>query len=40
MNADGGSPPRLTTTPGTDFLPTWSPDGQKIVFVSGRDGVP
>jgi Tol biopolymer transport system component len=29
---------RLTFDPGDDFNPLWSPDGQKIVFVSNRKG--
>lgn len=40
MNADGGSPTPLMFTPGGDFEPDWSPDGQRIVFCSLRDGLP
>lgn len=29
---------RLTTDPGQDLQPTWSPDGDQIVFVSYREG--
>jgi dipeptidyl aminopeptidase/acylaminoacyl peptidase len=34
----GGSPKRLTTTPGTNNHPRWSPDGKTIAFVSSRGG--
>jgi TolB protein len=38
MNADGSKQRRLTT-PASSFLPpVWSPDGRRIVFVSGRGG--
>ena len=37
MDRDGGNPVRrLLDTPGWD--PTWSPDGQQILFASDRDG--
>jgi len=29
---------RLTQHPGNDFMPAWSPDGDALVFVSGRTG--
>ena len=29
---------RLTSGPGWDRQPAWSPDGQAIVFVSDREG--
>ncbi len=41
MDADGSNVQRLTHTPvreGGSFAPEWSPDGQKIVFDSTRDG--
>lgn len=37
MNADGTDVQRLTDSPGRDFEPDWSPDGQSIVFSSDRD---
>jgi tricorn protease len=39
MPIDGsGKARRLTTTPSFDHSATWAPDGQKILFVSDRDG--
>ena len=38
MNADGSRLRRLTSDPGFDRAPVWSPDGRKIAFVSFRDG--
>jgi dipeptidyl aminopeptidase/acylaminoacyl peptidase len=34
MNADGSDQTRLTTNPADDREPAWSPDGNKIAFVS------
>jgi len=34
--ADGGEARQLTTHPGSDSSPAWSPDGRFIVFVSRR----
>jgi len=32
MNADGSHPMRLTSNPGQDDFPSWSPDGRQIAF--------
>jgi len=37
-DADGSNPVRLTTESGVDLQPVWTPDGRRIVFVSGRRG--
>ena len=34
----GGDPRRLTTAPGADNHPRWSPDGKTIAFASNRGG--
>jgi len=34
----GGDPKRLTTSPGADSHPRWSPDGRTIAFTSDRGG--
>ncbi len=31
---------RLTTDPAPDFVPSWSPDGGRLTFVSNRSGTP
>ncbi len=35
---DSGAIIRLTTSPGNDITPVWSPDGTKIAFGSDREG--
>ncbi|MDD5699706.1 MAG: DUF5050 domain-containing protein [Candidatus Nanoarchaeia archaeon] len=35
MNADGSNQVNLTNNPAQDFDPSWSPDGNKIAYVSG-----
>lgn len=37
MNADGTNPVRITDNPALDEIATWSSDGTKIAFGSGRD---
>lgn len=38
MSADGTNPTRITFNAAIDGQPTWSPDGARIAFTSGRDG--
>jgi len=38
MNADGSEPTRLTNHPAADTYPAWSPLGDRIAYVSDRDG--
>ena len=37
MNIDGGNLVRLTIDPARDYDPSWSPDGERITFVSNRE---
>ena len=37
MNADGSGVRRLTDNQANDLAPSWSPDGQRITFVSDRE---
>jgi len=38
MNRDGTAPRRLTTNPGRDIHPYFSPDGKTLLYDSQRDG--
>lgn len=38
VNANGGTATLLTLYEGRDFMPVWSPDGEKIAFASDRHG--
>ena len=37
MAADGGWPVRLTKNQGADYCPSWSPDGEYLVYAAGDD---
>lgn len=38
IRPDGSELTNLTDAPGNNFMGDWSPDGQRIVFISQRDG--
>lgn len=38
MNADGSGLRQITNDPANDRHPSWHPDGERIVFMSNRDG--
>ena len=40
MDLASGAPSRFTFDPAVDFTPIWSPDGERIVFASLREGAP
>ncbi|MCA9984812.1 MAG: PD40 domain-containing protein, partial [Anaerolineales bacterium] len=39
MNADGSNQQRVTTQIGADIYPSWTPDGQGLVYASCRNGL-
>lgn len=39
MRADGSDVRRLAATESADFMPRWSPDGERVAFLSDRDGI-
>jgi hypothetical protein len=40
MDADGSDQRRLTSSPGEDIDPVWSPDGRRVAFASARQQPP
>jgi len=38
VNTGGSAPFQITTSPGNDGLPVWSPDGRQLAYVSDADG--
>ena len=38
INSDGSGDTQLTDHPGPDICPIWSPDGEKIAFITQRNG--
>ncbi len=37
VSADGGAPKQMTTNPGQDSAPQWSPDGTELAYLSAMD---
>jgi len=40
MHADGSNITELTKNSAKNYSPAWSPDGERIAFVSERNGTP
>jgi Tol biopolymer transport system component len=40
MSADGVNASNLTQHPSQDYVPVWSPEGERIAFISDRTGKP
>jgi TolB protein len=38
MDDDGANSKRIVDNPEYDSDPSWSPDGRKLLFVTGRNG--
>jgi Tol biopolymer transport system component len=38
MQSDGSHAQAVTQKGAADWMPSWSPDGKRIVYVSARDG--
>ena len=38
MNADGSGQTNISNNQAIDYQPSWSPDGSKIAFATGRHG--
>jgi dipeptidyl aminopeptidase/acylaminoacyl peptidase len=36
VNASSGLVRQITRTPGTEYMPSWSPDGSSVTYVGGR----
>jgi len=40
VSSTGGNLRQLTFSPKADYCPRWSPDGEKLAFISARGGMP
>ena len=38
MDADGRNPRRITTDPGAESEPVWTPDGTRLVYTAAPPG--